>query len=141
MSQFPAKDHEDKEIRQMFVQSFNRESAAVASELARTKKEVRNASKKQTPDSHLADAEQFASITEEQNKTATELAFATTFALLRSIDVSDHTAKTTEYLALSCDEYTELLKQNESVAHAQTSAYSQSAGLIQLTLEKHRCRK
>lgn len=88
----------------------------------------------------LKDAEFMAAITSSQNKAASDIAVATTFALLLSVDVSDSNAKTTEYLAMNCDEYAHLLKSNESLVRSDKSAYTQSAGLIQHALETHKCR-
>ena len=55
---------------------------------------------------------------ESQNKAATDLLQATTFILLRSVDLSDKNAKTTPYLAVTCDEYADLVKKNAPLAQA-----------------------
>jgi hypothetical protein len=41
----------------------------------------------------------------------------------------------------TCDEYADLIKRNAPLAHADKSAYTQAASLIQTGFDGHKCRE
>jgi hypothetical protein len=65
----------------------------------------------------------------------------TTFVLMRSVDLTDKNAKTTPYLAVTCEEYVDLIKRNASLAHADKTAYTQPTFFVQKVLDGHKCRE
>lgn len=140
INKYPSSADDDKTIKTALVSAFNREADVVADVTADSKNRILNPAKMQTNTSQLRHAERIAARTASQNEAATDIAEATTFAILLSIESSDPTAKTTEYLAVNCDEYASLLKEVDPLVHIEKSAYSQSGGLIQHALEGHKCR-
>ena len=91
---------------------------------------LRSAAISQSSATQVRDAERMSKITESQNKAATDLLQTTAYVIMKSVDLSDKDAKTTPYLAVTCDEYADLIKRNAPLAHADKSAYTQAASLM-----------
>lgn len=140
MGKYRPVDSDDKMIRAILISAFNREAAAVTGLMAHTKEKFLRPANRQSTAVEFHDAERISAINARQNEAATDILQTTTFSLLRAIDNSDPNAKTTEYLALSCDERTDLLAKNASLAQAEKSAYSTPATFIQKVLSEHKCR-
>jgi hypothetical protein len=142
MSAYPEGDNDDRLTKTIGVASFNREADASADVMAHIKEKfLRSSAVSQSNATHVHDAERMSKITESQNKAATDLLQVTAFVLTKSVDLSDKEAKTTPYLAVTCEEYADLIKRNSDLAKADKSAYTQSASLIQTTLDGHKCRE
>jgi hypothetical protein len=142
MIQYPGTDHDDKLIKAISAAAFNREADTIADLMAHIKEKfLRSAAVSQSSATQVHDAERMAKITESQNKAATDLSEATVYVLMKSVDLSDKDAKTTPYLTVTCDEYADLVKRNAPLAHADKTAYTQAASLIQTSLDSHKCRE
>ncbi len=142
MNQYPGTDEDDRLIKTISAAAFNREADAIADLMAHIKEKfLRSAAISQSSATQVHDAERMSKITESQNKAATDLLQTTAYVIMKSVDLSDKDAKTTPYLAVSCDEYADLIKRNAPLAHADKSAYTQAASLIQTGLDGHKCRE
>jgi hypothetical protein len=140
MGQYRPVDRDDKMIRAILISAFNREAQAVTEVMAHTKDQFLRPANQQSTAVEFHDAERISAMNAQQNEAAGDILQTTTFSLLRAIDNSDPNAKTTEYLALSCDERTNLLAKSDSLAKAGKSAYSTPATFIQKVLSEHKCR-
>jgi hypothetical protein len=142
MNQYPGTDQDDKFIKAISAAAFNREADAIADLMAHIKEQfLRSAAVSQSSATQVHDAERMSKITESQNKAATDLSEATVYVLMKSVDLNDKDAKTTPYLTVPCDEYADLVKRNAPLAHADKTAYTQAASLIQTSLDSHKCRE
>jgi hypothetical protein len=142
MNQYPGTDQDDKLIKAISAAAFNREADAIADLMAHIKEQfLRSAAVSQSSATQVHDAERMSKITESQNKAATDLSEATVYVLMKSVDLNDKDAKTTPYLTVPCDEYADLVKRNAPLAHADKTAYTQAASLIQTSLDSHKCRE
>jgi hypothetical protein len=142
MNQYPGTDDEDKIIKTINAAAFNREADAIVDLMALVKEKLlRSAAVSQSSATQVRDAERMSKITESQNKAANDLLQTTLFAVMKAVDLSDKDAKTAPYLAVTCDEYADLIKRNAPFAQADKSAYTQAASLIQTSLDGHKCRE
>jgi hypothetical protein len=140
MGQYRPVDKDDKMIRAILISAFDREAATVTDLMAHTKEQFLRPANRQSNAVEFHDAERISAMNAQQNEAATDLLQTTTFSLLRAIDNSDPNAKSTEYLALSCDERMDLLAKNASLAQAEKSAYSTPGTFIQKVLSEHQCK-
>ena len=98
MNQYPGTDVEDKLIKTITAAAFNREADAIADLMAHVKERfLRSTAVSQNSATQVRDAERMSKTTESQNKAANDLLQTTVFA------VSDKGAKTTPYLAVTCE--------------------------------------
>jgi hypothetical protein len=142
MNRYPVADDEDKLIQTSSAAAFNREADAVSDLMVHIKEKfLRSAAVSQSSAMQVRDAERMSKITESQNKAANDLLQTTVFAVMKAVDLSDKNAKTTPYLAVTCDEYADLIKRNAAFSQADKSAYTQAASLIQTGLDGHKCRE
>lgn len=109
MGQYRPTEEDDKNIRAILISAFNREAKSVADTMAHSKEQILRPASQQSNAVKLRDAERISARTALQNQAATDLLEATTFSLLRAVDVSDSHAKTAEYLTMSCEEKANLL--------------------------------
>jgi hypothetical protein len=122
MSQYPDADEDDKTTKVIGVASFNREADAMADLIAHIKEQfLRPVAVSRSNATQVRDAERISKINESQNKAATDILHMTTFVLLRSVDLTDKTVKTTPYLAVTCEEYADLIKRNAFRAARQST--------------------
>jgi hypothetical protein len=142
MNQYPGPDQDDRLIKTISAAAFNREADAIVDLMAHVKEKfLRSAAVSQSSATQVHDAERMSKITESQNKAATDLLQVAAYVIMKSVDLSDKNAKTTPYLAVTCDEYADLIKRNAHFAQADKSAYTQAASLIQTSLDGHKCRE
>jgi hypothetical protein len=144
MGQYRPTEEDDKNIRAILISVYNREAKCIADTMAHSKEQLLRPTNQQSNAVKLRDAERISGITTLQNQAATDLLEATTFSLLRAVDVSDPHAKTAEYLTMSCDERADLLTKSATLADANKgadkSAYTTPATFVQKVLNEHRCR-
>jgi hypothetical protein len=144
MGKYRPTEEDDKNIRAILISVFNREAKCVADTMAHSKEQLLRPTIQQSNAVKLGDAERISAITALQNQAATDLLEATTFSLLRAVDVSDPHAKTAEYLSMSCDERADLLTKSAALADANKgadkSAYTTPATFVQKVLNEHKCR-
>jgi hypothetical protein len=144
MGQYRPTEEDDKNIRAILISVFNREAKSVTDTLAHSKEQLLRSTSQQSNAVKLRVAERISARTALQNQTATDLLEATTFSLLRAIDVSDSHAKSAEYLTMSCDERADLLTRSATLADANKgagkSAYITPATFVQKVLNEHKCR-
>lgn len=142
MNRYPGTDQDDKLIKAISAAAFNREADAMTDLMAHIKEQfLRSPAVSQSSATQVHDAERMSKITESQNKAATDLSEATVYVLMKSVDLSDKDAKTTPYLTVTCDEYADLIKRTAPLAHADKTAYTQAASLIQPSLDSHKCKE
>jgi hypothetical protein len=144
MGQYRPTEEDDKNIRAILVSVFNREANSVTDTMAHSKEQLLRSTSQQSNAVKLRDAERISARTALQNQAAMDLLEATTFSLLRAVDVSDSHAKTAEYLTMSCDERADLLTRSATLADANNgagkSAYTTPATFVQKVLNEHKCR-
>lgn len=145
MGQYRPTEEDDKNIGAILISVFNREAKAVSDTMAHSKEQLMRPASQQSNAVKVRDAERISARTALQNQAATDLLEATTFSLLRAVDVSDYHAKTAEYLTMSCDERGDLLTRSAALADANKgagkSAYTTPATFVQKVLNEHKCRK
>jgi hypothetical protein len=144
MGQYRPAEEDDKNIRAILISVFNREANSVADTMAHSKEQILRPASQQSNAVKLRDAERISIRTALQHQAATDLLEATTFSLLRAVDISDSHARTAEYLTVSCDERADLLTKSAPLADANKSAdksaYTTPATFIQKVLNEHKCR-
>jgi hypothetical protein len=144
MGRYQPTEEDDKNISAILISVFNREAKCVADTMAHSKEQLLRPASQQSNAVKLRDAERISARTALQNQAATDLLEATTFSLLRAVDVSDPHAKTAEYLTMSCGERADLLTKSATLAvankSADKSAYTTPATFVQKVLSEHRCR-
>jgi hypothetical protein len=86
-------EEDDKNIRAILISVFNREAKSVADTMEHSKEQLLRSTSQQSNAVKLRDAERISARTALQTQAATDLLEATTFSLLRAVDVSDPHAR------------------------------------------------
>lgn len=138
---FQPHDSDDKMIKVILIDSFNREADTILKLKEHTKEQfLRSAASSQSRSTQFHDAERMASMTKVQHEAAENLLQTTSFILAKSVDMSDANAKTTPFLSLTCKEYADLVERLSIFENAEKSAYSDCGSLVRNVVNEHKCR-
>lgn len=130
---------DDKAFMAGLAKAYEAESWVLSDLVAYTKESLLRPGQA-TNAQQIRDAERSAARTKKQNEAATTILEMTTYTLLTSIDLSDKNAKTTEYLAMTCAEKSDLEEAIEELAGKPESAFTVPATFIKKVLTEHKCR-
>ena len=137
--QWHPKDEDLRPAAEMLIVVYNRKARVAIEVLAHTKERFVRPDGAQNKAVLMRDAERIASMNAEQTESTTDLVDITGVSLMKSLDLSDPSAKTVEYLAMTCSEREDLLSRIKNFGGDQTSDYAKIADMIQTALAGHKC--
>jgi hypothetical protein len=132
-------DPDNKVFLTLLVHAYIAEGEVLTDLVASTKEQLLRNSEP-TKEQQVHDAERSAGRTKKQNEASSDILHATTYSLIFALDLSDKNAKTTEYVAMTCAEKSDLEAAVEDLAGKPESAFTVPASIVKEFLTKHKCR-
>ncbi|WP_433965158.1 hypothetical protein [Tunturiibacter gelidiferens] len=140
ISRYKAVDKDDETVKSLLIVAYNQEAAVVSDLERHIKEQFLRSDSQSTQAAAVKDAERITAMNALQHEAALNIAEATTFSLMLSVDRSDPAAKNTAQTVLACDQYADLKKSSAALAGDTKSAYTNAASLFVSFLDGHKCR-